>query len=82
MDVGAEKVVEQNVAISIIFISSARRHAGENKFACQTQLGGRRSRQASEVRLPTAGGDDRASACRSGIAQQELKLSQLVAAAA
>jgi hypothetical protein len=32
--------------------------------------------------LPTAGGDDRVRACRGGIAQQELKLSQLIAAAA
>src|SRR5580700_5079804 len=82
MDASAEKVVEQDVAISIIFVSSARHHAGEDKFARQTQLGGRGGRQASEVRLPTAGGDDRVSACRGGIAQQELKLSQLVAAAA
>jgi hypothetical protein len=82
MDASAEKVVEQDVAISIIFVSSTRYHAGEDKFARQTQLGGRGGRQASEVRLPTAGGDDRVRACRGGIAQQELKLSQLIAAAA
>jgi hypothetical protein len=44
--------------------------------------GGRGSRQASEVRLPTAGGDDRVRTSRGGITQQELKLSQLIAAAA
>src|ERR1700722_1901276 len=82
MDASAEKVVEQDIAISIIFVSSTRYHAGEDKFARQTQLGGRGGRQASEVRLPTAGGDDRVSARRGGIAQQELKLSQLITAAA
>jgi hypothetical protein len=68
MDAGAEKVVEQDVPISILFTSFARYHTGEDKLARQTQLGGRGSRQASEVRLPTASGNDRVSACGCGIA--------------
>ena len=82
MDASTEKVVEQDVSISIIFVSSTRYHTGEDEFARQTQLGGRGGRQASEVRLPATGGDDRVRACCGGTAQQELKLSQFIAAAA
>src|ERR1700733_6133160 len=82
MDASAEKVVEQDIAISIIFVSTTRYHAGEDKFARQTQLGGRGARQASEVRLPTAGGDDRVRARRRATARKELELSQLFPPAA
>ena len=79
---GPEDAVQKDVSVAPVLFVEARHLLVEHELAGQPRARRRRRAQAGVIRLDAAHRDERVAPARAGVAEQELELAQLVAAAA
>jgi len=81
MDHRPEQIGKQRIAAPFVLNTVVRRERPQPEFATQPESCGRRRGQPRTIRLARAGGDDGVGATSHRVAEKELKLAQLAAAA-